>query len=690
MKKLQLNFIPFFCFAFLSFYSQKNDSLLIALKNAKHDTVRIIILNLLSKDLDKSNPTQTYNYAKQANKLAIKNNYIPGIANSYFNLGTYYMDIQNNDSALFFFDKGIAITNNTKYKVINAKLEKRKGAVFYYGGLTDSALFYFKRSLSKFEAIKDSAEIIKMLNNIGSIYFRKGDYEGAVSYFLNCLRFDEDKHDVANVAMDYNNLASVFIQKRDFKTAENYLLRALKIGSDLKDTVLLARSRLHLARMYCDKKEFKSSLAQSFETLKLLDKNKDPYNYAAAVNNLGLCYFESGDQENALKYYTESLIIKKQSGDKSGLAATLGNIGTIYYNKKNFAKAIEYYSESEKTAAETGNLAYQVNALYNLHNCYLYTNNADKALELIEKYKLLNDSLYNTTSSGQIAEMQTKYETEKKEKENSELKQKAELQSLQRGYEDQKRKNQLIISLALLGLALIVTFLIYTRKKQRQKALHLAELADAEKLRFKEVIDAEENERSRIARELHDGLGQLLSVARLNVALLEDVVPTEDKPDLDRSLKIIDEACSEVRNISHNMMPSALIRLGLMPAIKEVVLNVNAARGLRIDFSTNLETSLGRSLDITIYRIVQEILNNMIRHSKADLINLSLTKNESDLEIMIRDNGIGFDTDKINESKGMGWKNIFSRISMLDGTIKLESELQKGTLVYINLKLKNG
>lgn len=690
MQKLQIRFILAFCFAFTSFYSQKNDSLLLALKNAKHDTTKIIILNLLSKDLDKSNPTQTYNYAKQANTLAIKNKYIPGIANSYFNLGTYFMDIQNNDSALFFFDKGIAITNNTKYILINAKLEKRKGAVYYYSGLTDSALFYFKKSLSKYETIKDSAEIIKMLNNIGSIYFRKGDSEGAVLYFLKCLRFDERKKDTVNIAIDFNNLGSVFLQKRDFKSSEEYLLKAFNIRLKLNDSAMLATTRMNLARLYCDKKDFKSSLAQSFETLKLLDKNKDPYNYAAAINNMGLCYFESGDEENALKYYTESLEIKKQTGDKSGLASTLGNIGTIYYNKKNFAKAIEYYAESEKIAAESGNLEFQVNALYNLHNCYLYTNNAPKALEFIEKYKLLNDSLYNTTSSGQIAEMQTKYETEKKEKENIELKQKAELQSLQRGFEDQKRKNQLVISLALLVFVSVITFLIYNRKKQRQKALHLAQLADAEKLRFKEVIDAEENERSRIARELHDGLGQLLSAARLNVAALEDAVPKEDKPDLDRSLKIIDEACSEVRNISHNMMPSALIRLGLMPAIREVVLNVNAARGLRIDFSTNVETSLGRSLDITIYRIVQEILNNMIRHSKADLINLSITKNESDLEIMIRDNGIGFDTDKIKESKGMGWKNIFSRISMLDGTIKLESELQKGTLVYINLKLKNG
>jgi len=201
------------------------------------------------------------------------------------------------------------------------------------------------------------------------------------------------------------------------------------------------------------------------------------------------------------------------------------------------------------------------------------------------------------------------------------------------------------------------------------------------------VIEAEEKERSRIAQELHDGLGQLLSTARLNVAGLEDAVNKEDQPSLERSLKIIDEACVEVRNISHNMMPSALIRLGLIPAINELVNNVNSAKGIKINFTTNVNVSLGKSMDITIYRVVQEILNNMIKHAKANLISMSIEKNNTDLTITMKDNGIGFDTEELKKSEGMGWKNIFSRVSMLDGSIKLESELQKGTEVYINLKL---
>ncbi len=298
--------------------------------------------------------------------------------------------------------------------------------------------------------------------------------------------------------------------------------------------------------------------------------------------------------------------------------------------------------------------------------------------------------IINEASVNSMAEMQTKYETEKKEKENLALTKKTEVQQLIIENENQKRKNQLTLSITLIGLIVAIFLFVYYRKKQIQKTLHVAALAEADKLRFKEVIEAEEKERSRIAQELHDGLGQLLSTARLNVASLEDAVTEVDKPDLERSLKIIDEACVEVRNISHNMMPSALIRLGLIPAVTELVNNVNSAKGIKVDFENNVDSSLGQSLDITIYRVIQEILNNMIKHAKANHINISIKKNDDDLAIIMTDNGIGFNTDELKKGKGLGWKNIFSRVSMLEGSIQLESELQKGTMVFINLKLKNG
>ncbi len=313
-----------------------------------------------------------------------------------------------------------------------------------------------------------------------------------------------------------------------------------------------------------------------------------------------------------------------------------------------------------------------------------------KAYEYKVLFSIASDSILNERMTGQIAEMQTKFETEKKEVENLALRRKTEVQNLQLENESQKRRSQLFVSLSLFILTMLSFLLIYNRRKHKQKIIHTAELAEAEKIRFRDVFEAEEKERVRIAQDLHDGLGQLLSTARLNVAGFEDLFSENDKPDLDRSLKIIDEACNEVRSISHNLMPSALIRLGLIPAVKEVVDNINSAKTIKIEFNTNIETTLGNSIDITVYRIIQEILNNMIKHSKTNTIDLQIIKTETNLDITIKDNGIGFNVNELKDAKGIGWKNIFSRVSMLNGNIKIESKPQIGTAVFINLNVKNG
>jgi signal transduction histidine kinase len=302
-----------------------------------------------------------------------------------------------------------------------------------------------------------------------------------------------------------------------------------------------------------------------------------------------------------------------------------------------------------------------------------------EAYEIIEESKYLMRSVFAEDLEKEVSEVEVKYKTAqlKHDKEVAEIK---------------TRKQKQIYLFSFLGVVLVTGAGIYNwnqKKNAKQKIQLTLELAEAEKLRFKDVIEAEEKERARIAQELHDGLGQLLSTARLNVAGLEEAVNKEDQADLERSLKIIDDACEEVRHISHNMMPSALIRLGLIPAIKELVNNVNVSKGIKIDFTFNEELSLSRSLEITIYRVIQEVLNNMLKHAKATLISLSIEKNNTDLIIIIKDNGVGFKTEELKNSIGMGWKNIYSRISMLDGSIKLASELQNGTEVFIKLKLKD-
>ena len=473
---------------------------------------------------------------------------------------------------------------------------------------------------------------------IGVTNYYMDQRKASIPYFEKALSIAEKNNYWELAASCHNNMGGAYADLREFNKSESNLKFSLKIMKDYgkENTPIALRTQRVLARVYSANGKEKES---EDLYLSLIEKSKETKDTALLCDNL-IFYSEilknRGEYEKAISMSGQALNYYKAQKSHQGILLA------IAFHSSNLLKAGHY----------------------------------KEAYELSEERELVMRKGFAKDLEKEIGELEVKYKTEQ-------LQQEKELSVLK------AKKQKQIYLFSFMGVFVLAGSGFYIWS-QRKKAKHLTELAEIEKSRFKDVIEAEEKERSRIAQELHDGLGQLLSTARLNVAGLEDSVAKEDKAGVDRSLKIIDEACVEVRSISHNLMPSALIRLGLIPAINEVVNNVNSAKSIKIDFTTNVDSSLGKSFDITIYRVVQEILNNMIRHAKASEINLDIQKNDDDLKIRIQDNGVGFNTDELKDSKGIGWKNIFSRVSMLDGDIKLESELQKGTMVFIHLKLRNG
>lgn len=476
------------------------------------------------------------------------------------------------------------------------------------------------------------------LKFIGVTNYYMDRKRAAVSYFEKALVIAVKNKYWELEASCENNLGGALADVQEYGLAEPHLLRSIEIMTehDKGNNIVALRTFRVLARVYSE--SGKENKAESIY-LTLIEKSKSIKDTSLLCDNL-IFYSEMlarrGELEKAVIMSEEALAFRRKGKSLHDL------LGALEIHGKNLKKAGRY----------------------------------KESAELLEEGHYLMRNIFAKDLEKELSEVEVKYKT-------AQLKQEKELAEVK------AKKEKQIYLLSIVGILLLSAGGIYVWN-QRKKAKHLSQLAEADKTRFKEVIEAEEKERSRIAQELHDGLGQLLSTARLNVAVLEDAVSVEDKAGVERSLKIIDDACVEVRSISHNMMPSALIRLGLIPAITEVVNNVNSAKAIKIDFTSNVGSSLGKSLDITIYRVVQEILNNMIKHAKANHIKMSIEKTGNDLKISMQDNGIGFNTEELKNSKGIGWKNIFSRVSMLNGDIKLESELQKGTMVFIHLKLQNG
>ena len=220
-----------------------------------------------------------------------------------------------------------------------------------------------------------------------------------------------------------------------------------------------------------------------------------------------------------------------------------------------------------------------------------------------------------------------------------------------------------------------------TRKTQQQKIINLEN--EKENIALKSLIAGEEKERSRIAKELHDGIGSLLAASKMHASKLLLKNPETD-PTL---LNLLDSASKETRRISHNLLPESLMNKGLDVALQDFISSINESQLLNANYqSINLSGSLPQPLQLSIYRIVQELINNIIKHSEATEALVQLNQNKSKLIITVEDNGKGFSFDK--SKSGIGLQNIKSRLSLLKGKMEVDSNESMGTSVYIEFELE--
>jgi signal transduction histidine kinase len=242
---------------------------------------------------------------------------------------------------------------------------------------------------------------------------------------------------------------------------------------------------------------------------------------------------------------------------------------------------------------------------------------------------------------------------------------------------------RLPVSFAFESIVFSYALAIRIRDMRNEREMLLQQVNVQQRDSFRVIIEATEKERKRVAEDLHDGLGQLLSTAKLNLTAIE-TDDIEENKNLNTSIAIIDEACQEIRHISHNMMPGTLIRLGLVSAVKEQARKINASGKILVTVSVSgFETRMDESREIALYRVIQELLNNAIRYANATDVEIKLEQLADGYLFSIKDNGKGFDPKVLELGKGIGWRNIRSRVDLLQGNIDLKTAPGKGTVLNI-------
>jgi signal transduction histidine kinase len=200
------------------------------------------------------------------------------------------------------------------------------------------------------------------------------------------------------------------------------------------------------------------------------------------------------------------------------------------------------------------------------------------------------------------------------------------------------------------------------------------------------VINSQEKERTRISAELHDGLGQVLSAARLNLAAMEG--NAVEGPQLQKALGLIDRSCKELREISHDMMPSLLMKAGLVAAAKELIEGIKQGGKVDVGLDVELmEERLPADIELNLFRVLQELLTNIYKYAKATEVQIQIIREEKGITMMVEDNGVGFDPEHLKSSSGNGWYNIQSRVRLMGGEYEIDSRIDSGSVITVSVPL---
>ncbi len=639
-----------FVFSNSTIFAQKNKAMIDSLEKLielQKDTNLVKTYNELTWQYRNVSKEKAIEYGTKAIELGAKLGFNKGVAQGYNDLGIIYYDKMDYKQALEQYGKS---------KTIREKIGDKKGVAAIY-------------------------------NKIGVLYQRKGEFINALENQQKALKiYEEIKYDYG-LSYALNNIAILNFDIGNNEEALKYNFRSAEIKKKIGDSLGLSGSFVNIANIYFKKKEYQKAIEYNSNALELCRNTGDKEYISATLNNLSSVYSKVNDLANALKCVDESYQLRKQLDDKKSMISCLVNMSHIYLKQNRQQICLDKLNEALLLSKSVSALT-EMQALYSAFTDY-YESIGDykKALESDKLQFVFHESVLNVDVNSKFAEMNAKYENEKSQKEIIEknLKLKAN------DYELADQKTQRNILLISLIIFIFLSYLIYSRYRFKQKIELNTELMHQQELRTKAVIEAEENERTRIARELHDGLGQQLSAVKLNMSSLESSLEFENDDQrrmLQNALEIIDESVKEVRAVSHSMMPNALVKSGLKEAIKEFVNRLGKTDHLKFDLQiSGLNERLNTTIETIVFRVLQEIVNNILKHSKATIVTIQIIKDIEELTIIVEDNGVGFDVNTA-KSDGIGLKNLQSRIEYLHGTVNIDSHLQKGTTIIIELPIK--
>ncbi|MEQ9300965.1 MAG: sensor histidine kinase [Cyclobacteriaceae bacterium] len=598
--------------------------------NASSDTTKAELMLDLSFEFIRISADSVIYYAKRAMAESERQGYQPGLAQAWYYLGSGYILAGNYADALDSFNKCLSVSKQIENLKLQANAHNGLGRAYFYLGEFPSAIDNYLRCITLREAIKDSKGLAVASGNLGLAY----------------QKFDDDDK------------------------AEFYLNQALHINRSAKDTLNIITDLINLGVLYENSSRFETAVETYEEGIMLAELFNDEVGVAIMTGNLGTVYSKQGNHDKAFELINRSITLKEKSGRPVSMAYARYHNQAAYYRAGYYDRSIAEGEIVLNIVEEHPSTELAMNAYEFLDLAYAKKNDMSRAYVYRTKFENLKDSIFNIEKSEQVARLQTLYEKEKQDRviELNEI----EIATLETKNTLQRQTAIFIVMglILLFGIAYLVRSNIFVNRARRLQEQFSQQL-----------LSYQEQERERLSRDLHDSVGQSLILIKNRVNLTDDVDTSN----------LVANTLDEVRDISKKLHPMLLEKLGLTSAIKKLVDEIDANTNIFIESEIDDLTDIFSKDDqLHIYRIMQEAINNMVKHSETKSASIDVTIKEDKITFTVEDHGKGFDLiEQPGQFQSLGMLTLKERTKILKGKLTIDSTKGKGTKISLTIDKKN-
>lgn len=583
------------------------------------------------------------------------------------------------DKALMMGQRLINIAENQRDPLKIASVYRFLGAYYVDVKLNfDSAYYYYGRaeklykSISTVEASDGEGAI---LHNYGTIEQYQGRYLEAITYYTQALRIFDLTDDLKVRPKTLNNLSILYAFVKDNQKAEIYARKCIALARQKGDEFMIATGNLALASALIEEGKEDGVVEIIEEALRISEKSNNIQSELSSHFNYGNYYgYVKNDYPRAIQEYKKSMELAVFLSNEWEMAKINPALSEMYLLNKQPYEAQVSAEKSLLISRKMKIKDIEQRTLWVLAKIYAHNLNFNAAYEHLNAAYALRDTILNESNQRHITFLEAEYQSEKKELRISSLEKQRKL------YTWLGIAGTIILLIALALAIIRYRLAVSKRKLAEQEAKRLKQ--EKQLVAVQATLDGESAERSRLAKDLHDGLGSMLSVVKFNLPQMKGGVVLEsvDVSRFQKAIGMLDDSIQELRRVAHHMMPETLLRYGLKVSLTDFCEAIPMA-----DFHYfGNEARLPEKLEVMVYRSIHELVNNAIKHAQATHVNIQLVQEEDRLSFTIQDDGKGFDQNSVSEGMGLG--NIRQRVEAYQGKMNIYSSPQ-GTEIHVELEL---